>query len=382
MNHPAPDGRLRVAVDASALRTGRTGIGRYVEQLLRALTATGIEPLPFSNRPVVGHPAASVRRLRPTAAWLALRARGQAAELRPEVVHYPTGRAPRRTVVPMVITVHDLSPLLAGSGLPRRERWLTAPGLRCGVHEADAVIAVSADTARALTAMFPTTAARLQVIPEGPTLSPADPAESAEALRRRLDLPLGSPVWLHVGAVEPRKRLPSLVAAHAEAIHALRRAGCCEADLPTLVLAGPEGADSARLRETVTRLSLSPWVRITGFLPRFALSGLYRLAELAIAVSLHEGFGLALLDAMGFGLPVLSSGRGALGELADAEAALILESAHPAEIASGLLRLHGDAPLRRALGAAARHRAAAYHWAGTATATADLYREVAVKTRR
>lgn len=382
MNRPAPDGRLRVAVDASALRTGRTGIGRYVEQLLRALPAAGIEPMPFSNRPVVGHPTASVRGLRPTAAWLALRARNQAAELLPDLVHYPTGRAPRGSGVPMVITVHDLSPLLVGSGLPRRERWLTAPGLRRGVLAASALIAVSADTARTLSAMFPAVAARLQVIPEGPTLSPADPAESAETLRRRLDLPLRSPVWLHVGAVEPRKRLPALVAAHAEAIHALRQAGCCEADLPTLVLAGPEGSDSARLREAVTRRSLSHWVRITGFLPRSALSGLYRLAELAIAVSLHEGFGLTLLDAMGFGLPALSSGRGALGELADAESALILERAQPAEIAAGLLRLHGDAPLRRALGAAARRRAAAYTWAATATATADLYREVAVKARR
>jgi len=378
---PAPQGRLRVAVDASALRAGRTGIGCYVEHLLVALPAEGVQVLSFSNRPVDGHPEAAVRRLRPTAAWLALLADRQANRLRPDVVHFPTGRAPRRTATPMVVTIHDLSPLQAASGLRRRERWLTAPGLRRGIREADALIAVSADTARALVAAFPSTASRTVVIPEGPTLAPGDPAEPAASLRRRLDLPDLAPVWLHVGASEPRKQLPQLVEAHAMAVNALRRAGAIDAALPVLVLVGPAGGDASRLRDTVARLALTPWVRCPGLLSRSALSGLHRMAELYVTVSLHEGFGLAVLDAMGFGLPVLSSGRGALGELAAGDAAWVLGDTAPAVVAAELLELHDRPLLRRALGQAARTRAAAYNWQRTALATADLYRSVAARRR-
>lgn len=379
MNGPA-DRPLRVAVDASALRAERTGIGCYVEKLLGCLAGSGIDLLPFSNRSVDGFPSASVRRLRPTALWLRLVAPGQARGLGPDLIHFPTGRASFSAGRPMVVTVHDLAPL-SPAGLPRRERWLTAAALRRGIEAADAIIAVSADTAGAIRTRFPEAASRVTVIPEGPTVTVMDRALEPQALRSLLGLTGAAPLWLHVGASEPRKRLPALVAAHAAALFRLRGDGRPDAALPVLVLAGPPGSDERRLRAAVARGGSAPWVRLAGRLPRSALAGLYRMAELYIAPSLHEGFGLAVLDAMGFGVPVLSSGRGALGELATDGAAWIMDLDQPSTIANGLLRLHRDPQLRLDLGAAGRLRAQGYSWARAASATADLYRSLAPRPR-
>lgn len=372
---------LRVGVEASALRAGRTGIGCYVEKLLEAFAEPDIEMRPFSNRPVDGHPTASVRRLRPTALWLRTLAPRQALGLDLDLVHFPTGRAPRPPIHPMVVTIHDLEPLTA-AGLPRRERWLTAAALRRGIETADAIIAVSTDTAGAIRSQFPQAASRLTVIPEGPTVTLADPAWASSALRAQLGLIEEAPIWLHVGASEPRKQLPELVAAHAAALATLRARGRPDALLPVLVLAGPPGADDRRLRAAVARCGTAPWVRLTGSLPRPALAGLYRLAELYVAMSLHEGFGLAVLDAMGFGLPVLSSGRGSLGELAEGGAAWVLDLDEAAAVSAGLLRLHDAPSLRQALGEAARLRAGRYAWPQAARATAELYRSLLPLTRR
>lgn len=371
----AADRPLRVAVDASALRAERTGIGCYVEKLLHALAGSGIDLLPFSNRSVDGFPSASLRRLRPTALWLRLVAPGQARGLGPDLIHFPTGRAPSSAGRPTVVTVHDLAPL-SPAGLPRRERWLTAAALTRGIAAADAIIAVSADTAAAIKTRFPEAASRVTVIAEGPTVTVTDPALETVALRSLLGLTEAAPLWLHVGASEPRKRLPTLVAAHAAALDRLRGDGRPDAALPVLVLAGPPGSDDRRLRAAVARHGSAPWVRLAGRLPRSALAGLYRMAELYVAPSLHEGFGLAVLDAMGFGLPVLSSGRGALGELASEGAAWILDLEQSAAFANGLLRLHRDPQLRLALGTAARLRAHGFSWERAASATADVYRSL------
>lgn len=55
------------------------------------------------------------------------------------------------------------------------------------------------------------------------------------------------------------------------AVNALRRAGAIDAALPVLVLVGPAGGDASRLRDTVARLALTPWVRCPGLLSRSAL---------------------------------------------------------------------------------------------------------------
>lgn len=369
-------GRIAVAMDASALRGGRSGIGIYVERLLEALPAAGVEPLPFSNRRVPGWPSAHRRPLRPTALWTAALAERQAEALRPDLVHYPTGRASRAGRLPRVVTVHDLWPIEAGPLLPWRERWLTAPGLRRGILGADRIIAVSGDTARAIGRHFPLQARWTTVIPEAPTLDPGSGGEPAQAVRASLGLSADQPYCLHVGTLERRKRLDLLVAAIARARRHLEDDGVPAARLPALVLVGADGGEGAALARLAAREGMAPALTMTGYVDRARLADLYRHAGVYVALSLHEGFGLAVLDALAFGLPVVSSGAGALRALSGPSEALLVPDPRPDGVAGALLDLLRNPDLGRRLGEAGRRRAAGFSWAATAGATAALYREL------
>lgn len=370
-------GPLRVAIDASALRAGRSGIGVYVDQLLAALPAAGVLPLPFSNRPVPGWPRAGRLPLRPTALWSGLVAEAQAGWQGAALVHYPTGRAPGSARWPRVVTVHDLWPFEAGALLSRRERWLTLPGLRQGILTADRIIAVSQDTASALDRRFPGRSERVVVVPEGPSLDPQQATWSLEELRERLQLSAGQPYWLHVGTLEPRKGLDTVVMGAAAAREELRRAGCPLSQLPALVLAGADGGRSKALRRLAAEHGLSDGLKLLGFVPQALLASLYREAAAYVALSLHEGFGLAALDALVFGLPLISSGAGALHTLAGPDGALRVPAGDHVALATALLALRQDPRLAHGLAEAGRRAAGRYSWSRCAQATAEVYRAAA-----
>jgi len=87
-----------------------------------------------------------------------------------------------------------------------------------------------------------------------------------------------------------------------------------------------------------------------------------------------------VLEAMANGIPVLTSDRSSLPEVAG-DAALLVDPMDRAAIGAGLVRLAGDPALRRDLVEAGRRRAAGFTWRATAAATWATYREVAEQAR-
>ncbi len=114
--------------------------------------------------------------------------------------------------------------------------------------------------------------------------------------------------------------------------------------------------------------------RVTVFprLERLALVDLYREADIMVAPSLYEGFGVALVEAMAARLPIVTTRVGVAADaLTDGESALIIPTRHAQAIAGEVERLLADAGLRERLGEAAGDVAQHYREAAAVTDLAD-----------
>ena len=104
---------------------------------------------------------------------------------------------------------------------------------------------------------------------------------------------------------------------------------------PLLVLPGYPTAHEAELRQRAGELGVAGDVRFLGWVDGAELEGLYAAARCFVLASLHEGFGLPVLEAMARGVPVACSARGALAEVAG-DAALRFDPESEPEIASAI----------------------------------------------
>lgn len=226
----------------------------------------------------------------------------------------------------------------------------------------DRVIAISQATRDEVVTALGVAAEKVDVVHLGPGLDEhVAPTPEAE-LRRRLGLGAG-PLLLSPSARRAHKNLDRLLEAFA-----LLDA----APAPVLVLPGyPTGAEDA-LGARARALGVADRIAFCGWIDDADLAGLYDCAAALVFPSLHEGFGLPVLEAMRHGLPVACADRTSLPEIAG-DAAVLFDPESVEAIASAMTRLLVDAPLRARLSAAGRDRAAGFTWERAARATLETY---------
>jgi alpha-1,3-rhamnosyl/mannosyltransferase len=307
-----------------------------------------------------------VVRIRPTVAWLQLAAPIRAQMLGCTTFHATTGRAPLAPRMPVVLTVHDVTPLTHAAWYPVRDRLFVTPWVRASIRRASAIIAVSRATASDIAEAVGQLSAPVRVVGHGVDDAFHQPIgpEARDAERNRYAT--GRPFWLAVGGLTPRKNPLPLIAGYARATSTLGEGS------PDLVIAGPGGPLAPEVRRLVERLGLGDRVRIVGWVPRSRLPALMAAAEAIVCLSLHEGFGLPVAEALAVGTPVVVSRRGALPEVAGGAGLVVEPTAH--DLAEALVRLQRESGLRAHLVAEAARRGPGFDWTQVAEATAAVYR--------
>jgi glycosyltransferase involved in cell wall biosynthesis len=306
-------------------------VGDAVERLRPRITVEVVSPQDFRHYGIAyGHGIAGNLRARP---WLGafvpafLRNFARAARrVDADLLHahwLPSGWVAARTGKPFVLQVWGTDLELA-----RRVPRLARPILR----RAQVVVAASTGLAEAARRLG---ASDVRVIPSGVDL-PGEVGEEAQP-----------PEVLYAGRLSAEKGVLDLVAA---------------ADGIPLVVAG-----DGPLRDRV------PQAR--GFVPHDELQGLYARAAVVACPSHREGFGVACLEAMAHGRPVVAGDVGGLRDLVvDGETGYLVPPGDVAALRSALERLLADRDLRRRLGEAGRRRAAErFSWAKATEDTLAVY---------
>ncbi len=379
---------LTIAINDRPLRPPKTGVGHYVEQLLRWLpqvapqhrylgfftdvlrrTPPQVETAVAAGVPgtPVDRPPWLVRRILQAGYRIAFRlATGRG---RCDLYHEPNNIA-MRWRGPTVTTVHDLSVIRHPEWHPDdRVAWYQRefePSVRQSSH----FICPSEFTKRELMALAGVAADRITVVPLAPR-EPFCPQSSATvaAVRRRLSLP--AEFLLFVGTMEPRKNIDGLLEAYAQLDAAGRRR------FP-LVLVGAAGWGVEGLWERAAGLGIQETLLPLGYVSEEDLAAIYTAARALVWPSWYEGFGLPPLECMACGTAVITSNAAALPEVVG-DAGVTVDPSDTAALAEAIRALAEDDSRAADLAARGRDRAAAFTWARAAAAHITVYERCATQ---
>ena len=166
-------------------------------------------------------------------------------------------------------------------------------------------------------------------------------------------LPVAAPYFLYPANFWKHKNHETLLVAY-HSYRAKNLAGAWD-----LVLTGHEDERMRQVMEVATNLGLKGHVHFLRHLPDKEFSQVWRHAGALVFPSLHEGFGIPLLEAMHFGIPILSSTEGSLREVAGS-AAIYADARNPMTWAAAMARIAHEEPLRSDLVARGHRRLAEY----------------------
>ncbi|MEZ4865630.1 MAG: glycosyltransferase family 1 protein [Caldilineaceae bacterium] len=383
---------MLIGIDASrALRARRTGTERYaleiIQHLLRLPEAAAhhwrlyVDVLPataFFPHQTVGSTHANVElRLLPARRLWTHRALGrEVVRNAPDVLFVPAHvlplRLPPRRLPAGVVTIHDLGYHYFPAAHTPFQRYYLPWSSRWSAWVASQVIAVSQSTADDLARFYGTPPAKVTVIHEAttPIATSTTIPLPADAVRRQYGLP--ERYALYVGTLQPRKNLARL-------LYAYQR---LQVHTPVwdLVLAGAPGPEHDVLAQLAVTLDVAAHVHFLGYVADEALPVLYQCANFFCFPSLFEGFGLPLLEAQSYGVPVMCANNSSLPEIAG-DAALLVDPTDVEALAAAMLRLSQDEALRQQLIAAGYENVKRFSWAKAARETLAVL-ESAARAKR
>ncbi|MCA0012513.1 glycosyltransferase family 4 protein [Mesorhizobium sp. B292B1B] len=370
---------MRIGIDGRNLGSASDGIGRFVHNAVKALTALGADVFLYAPGKInadydiphgVPVRTANFKGSVARTYWGQAVVPSWAARDKVEILWGPSHRLPflLDREIGRVVTIHDLVWLHAAQTMRTRtwmgDRLLMKPALKT----ADVVVADSMATATALTNEFPWLKSPVRTVAPGTAALPA-PGDVGSLE------PLGitRPYALFVGTIEPRKNLSNLIKAYG-LLPAATQSGC------DLVVVGAKGWKQTGLADEVRNSDLGTNIKFTGFVDDATLATIYANCLFLVMPSLYEGFGFPIVEAQSFGKPVLTSNTSSMPEVAGNNAVLV-DPKNPAAIAAALHRLCVDVKFRDGIAAGAKKNAARFTWENYAKGMLQIF-ELAIERRR
>jgi len=383
-----------IGIDARMYGPAQTGIGTYIQYLLKhlALLDKTNEYVLFvrdEGDPGFRFQVSGFRTVRVNAHWysLAEQTKFLAAlyKAKCDLVHFPHFNLPLLYNRPFVVTIHDLTPKffpghkIGKSPLRRRAYDLV---LNHAVHGAKAVITPSEFTKNDVIRHLKVKPEKIAVIYEGikDKLAPAEAAallnnfeaEKQQAFQR-LQIKFGharitKPFIFYVGVWRNHKNVTGLI----KAFHILVNEYRMDYQL---VIGGKEDPHYPEVRATWRTLGLDERVYTPGMIFGEELNLFYRAARLFALPSFYEGFGLVTVEALNQGTPVVASLEGPVPEVIG-EAGVYFDPKDPEQMAKVMADLLKDPARQKHLVQKGQKTIEKYSWENMAREALGVYKKV------
>lgn len=269
-----------------------------------------------------------------------------------DLFHGLNQRVPNASTRRCVTTFHDLFVMSGDYSTPEFRERFTAQA-RQAAERSDLILCVSDFTASQVESLLNIPKSRLRVIHHGVHAPAALP-----------DAAIRENIVLSVGSIQKRKNTARLV----EAFERTRPGW-------KLTLAGAAGFGATEITEQIRNSPRAADIEVTGYITNAKLESLYRRASLFAFPSLDEGFGIPVIEAMAWGVPVITSDRSALAEVSG-EAAIHVSPFDTNALTHAMQTLMDQPSLRRELIARGRDWSTHFTWGRAVDATWSAYREL------
>jgi len=338
---------MLVGVDASRAVADRpTGTETYSRRLIQALLSTDSPHrfrLYFRDAPHPGlFAGAELRVMSFPRMWTHVRLAWEMARRPPDLLFVPAHVLPPVHPQRTLVTIHDLGYLSFPAAHPWRQRLYLDLSTRWNARAATHILADSHATKDDLIEHYGVDPDKATVAYPGTdeSLHPVRDDSAIQAAKGRYNI--AGDYFLYLGTLQPRKNLRRLLTAFAQFV-----TRCSEQSIQ-LVLAGKRGWLCDELFDRVREQGLEQHVHFPGYIAREDKAALLSGATAFVFPSLHEGFGLPVLEAQACGCPVITSTTSSLPEVAGG-AALLVDPEDSTAISEAIERLVVDQELRHGL---------------------------------
>ncbi len=283
-----------------------------------------------------------------------------------ELLHSPANIAPSYLPCKSIMTIHDVRPYFFSPDLPRSFTFIYKRLLPVMVRRAAKVITVSEYSRKAISNVLGLSMDKIAVIPLAPERYPVL-EKAKEEIKTKYNIE--DYLFTLITAI-PHKNMDGL-------IHAYKILTDRQQEVPQLVIAGIKGLALQKIKKQIKEWGLEKKIVFLGFVPDAYLPALYASAKVFVFPSKYEGFGLPILEAMSYGVPVVSSNATALPEVVG-DAGLMFNPDDPTAIADTIEHVLRDNVLRKTLVEKGLRRVTEFNWRRVAERTLEEYKRAMV----
>ena len=372
---------MRILFDAHLSENKVTGIGRYINELIKALLLVdqkneyvilifdGLSP----EHPLIQLEAPNLMKVSVNLERLSFKQHWTTQRLvrryQPDVYHHPHFDLPLGISTPSVVTIHDVKYLRHPEFFPswgklkrKYMKWMFQSALR----RANKVITVSEATKDDLCEMFSIDREDIVAVHHGIHSIGKNCHDTDQEFLENYHIK--KPFLLFVGVRRPHKNLLRLI----DAFHRVIKTVGKELQL---VIVGKSYKDYDAPERAIAERGLDQQVILMDYLEDEFLEILYKNAEMLVLPSLYEGFGFPILEAMKFDLPVIGANTTSIPEILG-NTGLLVDPLNPEEIAEKIVSLLTSQQLREKLVWLGRERVKEFTWKKTALNTLKVYKQV------
>ncbi|MHC4221400.1 MAG: glycosyltransferase family 4 protein [Planctomycetota bacterium] len=369
---------MKIAFSARSLSTPSGGVHQFIRSLVPALERqiADDELFVFYNRD-------QFKGLAPSSTEIAINCENRLwwdfvllplaiRKIKPDAAIFPKDVLPFFTGSRRYTVNHDLAYFDKSLGAyPFLDTLYMRTLMPISARKADGIFAISEHTKKDVLRYTGCTPEKITVTYEAadPMYQPILDKSQLQRVRDKYDLP--QKFIMYVGSLSPRKNIVRLMQAFAKISTKIDH---------KIVLTASKSWDDSDVYQAIDQLGLQDRVKKIGYVEPEDMPALYNLADMYVYVSLYEGFGLPVLEAMQSGCPVIASDTTSIPEVAG-DAAMLVNPLDVDAIADAIYKVSTDPEMRQKLINSGYRQAEKFSWDKCAKTMLDVIRNSNVNNK-